>query len=201
MLRLALATFLLALLMPSSTPAAEFDEGTHYTIVAERPTAEPVVMEFFSYGCDACYQFDAYFQRAKNILGDQATFMYVPADFGGGFWTPTQDLFLVLDALGKREELHTAAFVWFHGQPRRTPRESNVKEFLAQHGIDETTFERTRRSFAVHVNEKRHDQLTRQFRIANTPTIIVNGRYQVERRALRSADDFVRLVRYLLRNP
>lgn len=189
---------LLLLAMPAG--AAQFEAGKHFTVISEETTDEPVVMEFFSYGCGGCFQFDSTFSQAKRVLGEQAEFTYVPADFGGGFWTPAQDLFLALDALDLREDLHTQAFAYFHTS-RRPVNESTVKTFLAENGVDEEKFEKTLKSFAVHVKEKRYDQLTKRYRIGSTPTVIVNGKYRIEHDALSSSREFVQLVRYLLQNP
>src|SRR5690606_35278874 len=112
------ATFILLMGISVSAHAAPFKAGEHYTVIASEPTSEPLVQEFFSYGCGGCSAFDQILQQTKSVLGDQADFEYVPVDFGGGFWTPTQDLFLVLEALGRRDELHNAAFAWFFGQPQ-----------------------------------------------------------------------------------
>lgn len=195
------AAFILLAGISASASAATFKAGEHYTVIAPEPTSEPLVQEFFSYGCGGCSAFDSIFQQAKRVLGEQAGFEYVPVDFGGGFWTPTQDLFLVLEALGRREELHNAAFAYFFGQPQHPKTEAGVKTFLTRHGIDAEQFEKVRGSFAVHVKEKRYDQLTKQYRVSSTPTVIVNGKYRVEHRALGSAQEFVQLVRYLLQNP
>lgn len=189
---------LLLLSLPAG--AAQFEAGKHFTVIADETTDEPVVMEFFSYGCGGCFQFDSTFSQAKRVLGEQATFAYIPSDFGGGFWTPAQDLFLVLEALDLRDDLHTQAFAYFHAS-RRPVNESTVKSFLAENGVGEEKFEKTLKSFAVHVKEKRYDQLTKRYRISSTPTVIVNGKYRVERQALNSPQEFVQLVRYLLQNP
>lgn len=193
--------FLLLTGMPAHANAADFKVGEHYTIVAPEPTSEPLVQEFFSYGCGGCSSFDSVFQQAKRALSDQADFKYVPVDFGGGFWTPTQDLFLVLEALGRREEMHQAAFGHFFGQPQQPKTEASVKAFLAQHGISEEQYEKTVSSFAVHVKESRYDKLTKQYRISSTPTVIVNGKYRAEHGAVGNAQEFVQLIRYLLQNP
>src|SRR5690606_25016011 len=135
----------LALLAAGPALAAPFVAGTHYTVIAEQPTAEPVVMEFFSYGCGGCFMFDPWFQQMKAAVGDEVDIQYVPADFGGGFWTPSQELFLVMDALGRREELHNAAFQFIHGE-RNAITEASARKFMARHGVSEEAYEKTRKS-------------------------------------------------------
>lgn len=190
----------MALLASAPALAASFEEGRQYTVVAEEPSAEPMVMEFFSYGCGGCFMFDSWFQRMKAAIGDDVKVQYIPADFGGGFWTPAQELFLVMEALGRREQLHDAAFQFIHVE-RNPITEASARRFMAEHGVSEEEYNKLRNSFAVHVKEKRYDQLTRRYRIGSTPTVIVNGKYQVDQTKLSGPAEFVELVKYLLTNP
>ena len=191
---------LLALLITGPAMAAPFTAGTHYAVISDAPTPEPVVMEFFSYGCGGCYSFEPYLQQLKTALGEKVDVQYVPVDFNGGFWTPSQELFLVMEALGKREELHDEAFQFIHGE-RNPITEKNARKFLERHGVSEEEYEAVRKSFAVRVKETRYDQLTKRYRITSTPTVVVNGKYRVENTALTTPDQFVKLVEYLLQNP
>ena len=200
LLKMSRLAAVFALLFAGSALAASFEEGVQYTIIGDEPTAEPEVTEFFSYGCGGCYVFDSWFQQMKTKLGDEVDVRYIPADFGGGFWTPAQELFLVLEALGRREELHNAAFQFIHGE-RNAITADSARRFAERHGISEEEFNKVRRSFAVHVREKRYDQLTERFRIRSTPTVIVNGKYQIDHTKLSGPSEFVDLVQYLLKNP
>ncbi|HEX7030225.1 MAG TPA: thiol:disulfide interchange protein DsbA/DsbL [Gammaproteobacteria bacterium] len=194
--------FLAAATLLVSAPAlsASFEEGTHYTVVAEEPSAEPQVMEFFSYGCGGCFMFDSWFQRMKAAVGENVDIQYIPADFGGGFWTPAQELFLVMDALGLREQLHDEAFEFIHGE-RNPITAASARRFMAQHGVSEEEYDKVRNSFAVHVKEQRYDQLTKRYRIRHTPTVIVNEKYEIDHTKLAGPEEFVELVQYLLKNP
>ncbi len=44
----------LALMLPVVANAAQFEEGVHYEVVAERGTKKPEVTEYFSFFCPAC---------------------------------------------------------------------------------------------------------------------------------------------------
>lgn len=201
MRKIFLNAMLFLLLGVSSASAATFKAGEHYTVVAPEPTNKPLVQEFFSYGCGGCRSFDPIFKHARRMLGREAGFEYVPVDFGGGFWTPTQELFLVLEALGRREELHDAVFAWFFGDRQHARTAAGVQAFMERQGVDKAQFEKVRKSFAVHVKKKRYDTLTKQYQIRTTPTVVVNGKYRVEHAAIANSDEFVQLLQHLLQNP
>ncbi|HEX6928084.1 MAG TPA: thiol:disulfide interchange protein DsbA/DsbL [Gammaproteobacteria bacterium] len=197
---------LLALFAAGAVSAAEkpapFEAGKHYTVISEEATAEPVVMEFFSYGCPHCYSFQPYMDKLKAALGESVEFQYVPVDFGGGYWTPTQELYLVLEALGRLEELHMDAFKHVHEQRRFIRDSGDARAFAAAHDISAEEYAKAAKSFAAHVRKKRYDQLTERYRITGTPTIIVNGKYRVELPELKGGQEqFTQLVRHLLTNP
>ena len=193
---------LAAALFAAPTFAADFQVGKHYTIVSEETTQEPVVMEFFSYGCPHCYTFVPFMSQLKSALGDKAEVQEIPVDFGGGYWTATQELYLVLQALGRLDELNMKAFEYIHGERKFISSSNAAKEFAARHGISKEDYEKAAKSFAAHVKKQRYDQLTKRYRISGTPTVIVNGKYKVELPSLSGGpSQFVELVNYLLANP
>lgn len=202
MLNVFRAFVVLALFAAAPALAAKFDAGRHYTVIAEQPTDEPVVMEFFSYGCPHCYTFQPFMDQLKTTLGDRTEVEYVPVDFGGGYWTATQELYLVLEALGRLDELNMKAFEYIHGERKMINNSAKAQGFAERHGISPEEYKKAAKSFAFHVKKKRYDQLTRRYQINSTPTIIVNGKYRVELSSLKGGPaEFVELVEYLLQNP
>lgn len=195
---------LAALALLSATPAfaADFVAGKHYTVIAEDAADAPVVMEFFSYGCPHCYTFQPFMNQLKAAIGEKAETLYVPVDFGGGYWTATQELFLVLEALGRLDELHMKAFEYIHNERNTINSSRSAQRFLEQYGVSAEEYSKAAKSFAAHVRKKRYDQLTQRHRIAGTPTIIVNEKYRVELGELNGGPaQFVELVEFLLQNP
>lgn len=202
MLNVFRALVVMALFAATPTLAAQFEAGKHYNVIAEQPTEEPVVMEFFSYGCPHCYTFQPFMDQLKASLGDKAEIRYVPVDFGGGYWTATQELYLVLEALGRLDELNMNAFEYIHGERKMISNSASAQAFAERHGISAEEYKKAAQSFAAHVKKKRYDQLTKRYQISGTPTIIVNGKYRVELPSLKGGPaEFTALVEHLLQNP
>lgn len=201
-LRRFAAAAVLPMLLSTAACADEFEAGKQYTVIAEEATPEPMVMEFYSFGCPHCFQFQSWMQSLEQSIGDTAEVQYIPVDFGNGYWTPTQELALVLSALGRYDELKSEAYAYIHVQRHFISSSDDAKEFMQQHGVSPEEYDRAAKSFAAHVKKSRYDQLTQRYRIAGTPTIIVNGKYRVELKELGGGpNEFVSLVRYLLTNP
>lgn len=202
MLNVFRALVVMALFAAAPALAAQFEAGRHYTVIAEKPADEPVVMEFFSYGCPHCYTFQPFMDQLKTSLGDKAEIQYVPVDFGGGYWTATQELYLVLETLGRLDELNLKAFEYIHGERKMIANSASAQAFAERHGISADEYRKAAKSFATHVKKKRYDQLTKRHQISGTPTIIVNGKYRVELPALKGGPaEFTALVEHLLQNP
>lgn len=71
------------LLMGSLVQAAPvFKEGVNYEVVKQSPSAKPEVLEFFSYFCPHCYQFEPIMTDVKKGLPQGVEFKRNPVAFG-----------------------------------------------------------------------------------------------------------------------
>lgn len=195
------AGLLLSFIAATPLAAAEFEEGTHYSVLNREATEDKEVMEFFSYACPGCNSFQRFMDALERGMGDEITITYVPVGFGQSAFRATQELFYVMQAYGKVEDLHDDVYRRIHVDHRSINSTEAAREFLAENGISVEDFDKAVKSFATQVRIKRAEQLTRDLRISSTPTVIVNGRYMVNIRAVSAPEQFVRLVRYLVQNP
>ncbi|MDX1442568.1 MAG: thiol:disulfide interchange protein DsbA/DsbL [Gammaproteobacteria bacterium] len=183
-----------------SAHAAEFEEGTHYSVLNREASSSPEVIEFFSYACPGCNSFQTYMTRLEEA-SDTIEVKYMPVGFGRPDFEATQEMFFVMQAYGKVDELHDDVFRHIHGKNQSIRTKSGARDFLAENGISEEDYEKAAKSFATQVRIKRVDQLTRDMRISSTPTVVVNNRYVVNLRGVTSPDQFARLVKFLATNP
>lgn len=200
MLKHIIASLLLAVFaLPAN--AAEFQEGTHYTTLNREASNEPEVIEFFSYACPGCGRFQQFMNPLKQAIEGDIDLKYMAVGFGRPDFEATQELFYVMQAYGKVDELHNEVFSHIHTQNNPIRSKGAAKAFLAEHGISEEDYEKAAKSFATQVRMKRAEQLTRDMRVSSTPTIVVNNRYKVELGGLTAPAQFVRLVKFLATNP
>ena len=204
-------SLLLGLLAPAFAPLAQaqllWKEGEHYErINPPVPTATPgkvEVTEVFSYGCPYCYSALPLAERIKESLPAFAQMTYVHASFiPAEGWPMLQRAYVTAQALGIAEAQHKAMFeaIWdtgelplFDPQTRRPsqplPHIGYAAKFYAQHaGIREDDF--LARSRQPDIDEG-------VYGISGTPSFVVNGKYRIGK-AIRSADDIVRVINYLV---
>ena len=161
--------------------SGRFQLGTHYERLptAQGPSSSPnliEVAEVFWFGCAHCYAFDPYVQNWREDLPDDVSFVYIPA-----VWNPTLQIharaFYTAKALGVEDELHTPIFREIHDNRNFLDSQGALAEFFAEYGVETEAFNAAFESFAVNISMNRADELSRRYRIALVPTVIVNGKY------------------------
>jgi thiol:disulfide interchange protein DsbA len=164
--------------------SARFQLGKHYTRLSPtQPTSSSPdkveVAEVFSYGCPHCFAFDPYLKSWLGKKPEYVTFVRLPT-----VWSPVAKIyaraFYIEEALGKSAEIHESLFREIHDNKNMLDTEDTLQAFFAKFGVDAATFKSQFDSFGVHAKLQRADELTRRYKIAGVPTIVVNGKYTTD---------------------
>jgi len=206
------------LLLPLAAPGATWTEGVQYVrLAAPQPTTVPngnvEVMEVFSYGCPACNAFQPVMEKLRHSLPANAQVVYLPAAFNPAEdWPMFQRAFLAAQALGIAERTHQAMFdaVWKTGELGITvtgtnrlkqplPSIADAARFYARvASVSPQQFLAMANSFGIDSKIRAADAQILAMRVDSTPTLIVNGRYRVIRDELKTNDELIELVKYLV---
>lgn len=216
MSRLLLAAILL---LPAAASAQlRFQEGRHFSVVPTpqatglAPAGRIEVTEIFSYACGGCYQSQPVVEALAAALPADAVMTYVHASMGHDDWRVLQRAHATAQLLGLAERNHARLFtaIWetgefpFHdrttGRPRRpTPDIRELARFYAQGGgVTEAAFVAKATSKEADAAVQRNDALVRGWQVGSTPGFVVAGRYRIENDSLRSTEDLIGLVNYLV---
>lgn len=167
--------------------AAPYREGSHYHRLATPVPAEATsVVEVFSYACPACGQFQPEIDAYKRSKGDAVSISYVPAEFHPT-WAPFARAYHAFQELGAFGRLHRALFDALYVQGRQLQTIEDIADVAAVAGIDRETFLQVAASPEVEAGLERSRNYTRAVGVSSTPTLIVAGRYRVERNQPGSA--------------
>ena len=178
----------LALILASSIAAAQVVAGKDYRLVTPpQPTdsgKKVELIEFFFYGCPGCNLLQP---RLRNWLKKKPAdveFRRVPALFPDrvSSWWPLTKVYYALDAMGVVEKVHYELFAAIHDQksldPRSVGKDSKVLfDWIAKQGVERQKFADTYHSFGVQNLMQRAIDLSRNYDIPGTPTLVVDGRY------------------------
>jgi protein dithiol oxidoreductase (disulfide-forming) len=198
--------------------AQTWTEGVHYFAVTPPqrtnvPAGKVEVMEVFSYACPACNAFQPVMKQLKYGLPANAQIVYLPASFiPSEDWPVFQRAYFAAEALGIVEKTHDAMFdaVWNTGElavsdpithqlKKPLPSIEDIARFYARTaGVKPETFLATAKSFGVDTKMKIADAQIGAMQALSTPTIIVNGKYRLTSQNVRSYDELIALVKYLV---
>jgi thiol:disulfide interchange protein DsbA len=172
-------------------PGGRWKVGVNYVplVPAQSTSADPgqvEVLEVFWYGCGHCYALDPYLEGWRKSKPAYVKFVRVPVIWGQGPHRAHARLFYTLQALGKLDALHSAAFDAVQKSGNYLVDKDEAKTFKLQlafavaNGISEADFTREYNGFFVNSNLQRADDLTRRYAVDTVPRIIVNGKYSTD---------------------
>jgi thiol:disulfide interchange protein DsbA len=166
----------------ADTPARveRFREGEHYVQLAPTRLAPDgqdgiVIEEFFMYGCRHCYAFEPELEQWRAALPADATLVRVPAIFNPIARLHAQ-AFYTAEVLGKRE-LHAALYEEIHRNSNSLDSETALEAFFGHFGVDGATFRAAFESPEVEGHVQRAEDLSREYRISATPSLVIDRKF------------------------
>ncbi len=180
----ALAATPLALAWPLSARAqGAMTEGTQYkrlaqpVIVTPPPPAGQVdVVEFFSYACPHCFEFEPVLEAWLQKPHPDVRFRRVPVPFMFNAQN-FQKLYYTMEAMGLVDRLQQKVFDSVHKEHQRLLTPDAIQAFMARNGVDAAKFMALFNSFAIGVKANHAQQLVTEFNVTSIPTLGVAGRY------------------------
>lgn len=159
-------------------------EGKDYTRLAvPQPVANAKkveVIEFFSYTCIHCYDLDASLSKWVKSKPADVDFKQVHIVWGPQF-EPYAKLFATISTLHLNDKLHHAVFAAVIDKRMNLGDPTVLAAWLkTQPGVDVARFMQTYNSFGINSQVSSDKQMTRDYAIQGTPTLVINGKYALE---------------------
>ena len=187
--------------IPSMAMPEAFIEGVHYTSTAKllATSDENIVevIELFSYSCPHCFRLDPQVMEWKKTLPDNVKFVPVPAIFRDS-WMELAKVFYTAEVTGDLEKLHPLLFNAIHVEKRRLQTEEQLLDFVAEQGIDRTSFKKTMNSFTVKSKVKKALVMSQTSGITGVPAMVINGKYRTDAPAAGGMKEMLNVVDFLI---
>ena len=189
---LALAGMILAF----SASAAQFTDGKQY-ITLEKPVAgEPQVLEFFSFYCPHCYQFEQVYHVSENVkkalpAGTKMTKYHV--EFLGPLGKQLTQAWAVAMALGVEDKVSPLMFEAVQKtQTVQTP--DDIRNVFVKAGVTAADYDAAWNSFVVKSLVVQQEKAAEDLQLRGVPAVFVNGKYMVKNDGLdtSSMDAYVK---------
>ncbi len=147
------------------------------------PAGQVEVLEFFSYGCIHCFNFEPLVKTWLKQKPAHVVFRRVPV-----FSEPLQRAYYALEAMGQLEAAHDKLFaLFFNDQVRPVGNKPEaVADWAAKAGVDRARFLEAYQSFGVAGKVRRASQLADLYQVEGTPAVGVAGRFLVPGQAERT---------------
>jgi thiol:disulfide interchange protein DsbA len=187
------------LITPFLQAAPEFKENVNYEVIRQTNTPKPEVMEFFSYYCPHCYQFEPIMAELKKQLPADVAFKRTPVAFLGKEMGPElQRAYAVADLLKAEDKVTPVLFQRIQTERNPPQNRADVRALFEQAGVDGKDFDGAIDSFAVTGMVAQYDRNTGSMNIRAVPSTVVNGKYLVKTEGIKSTEEFIALVKFLL---
>ncbi|MDO5692257.1 MAG: thiol:disulfide interchange protein DsbA/DsbL [Pseudomonadota bacterium] len=174
-----------ALVMPGLLvlPAHAQSGPGYATLKARAPVDAPAgqveVVEFFSYGCSHCKNFEPIFSAWKKAAPQGVAVRSVHVAFQSSF-EPLQRIYFALEAMNQVDKVHAKVFDALQVQRKRLDKPEVLFPWIAEQGVDRAKFEATYKSFGVASKVRRAVQLQEAYQVEGTPALGVAGRYYTD---------------------
>jgi thiol:disulfide interchange protein DsbA len=191
----------LMLLAGQALFAADLVEGVNYKpLKPAQPTnvapGKVEVVEVFWYACGHCYLLEpglAAWERKGKAANVEL--VRLPATWNDMLKTHAR-VFYTIEILGK-PQLHDEVFREMNVRGNRLETPEKIEAFFVARGVSKADFQKAFSGFAVESKLARAVDLNRRYRIASTPTVIVNGRYVTDAGMAGSEEKLFELINAL----
>ena len=201
---LALAAMVLAF----SASAAQFTDGQQYIKLDKAVTNEPQVLEFFSFFCPHCYEFERVWHISDTVkkglpAGTKVTKYHVEF-LGGEMGKTVTQAWAVAMALGVEDKVTAPIFDGIQRTQTITDPDSLKDAFVKAAGITAEEYDSAWNSFVVKSLVAQQEKAAMDMELRGVPAMFVNGKFMVNNSGLdvSSMDNYVaeyaNVVKYLL---
>ncbi|RTF03706.1 thiol:disulfide interchange protein DsbA [Serratia marcescens] len=187
---------LVGMVMAFSASAAQFSDGAQYVTLDNPVTGEPQVLEFFSFYCPHCYQFEQVYHVSENVkkalpAGTKMTKYHV--EFLGPLGKQLTQAWAVAMALGVEDKVSPLMFEAVQKtQTVQTP--DDIRNVFVKAGVTAADYDAAWNSFVVKSLVVQQEKAAEDLQLRGVPAVFVNGKYMVKNDGLdtSSMDAYVK---------
>ena len=177
---------------PFAPPMPLYSEGTHYqTVFPNTVPDKSSVIEFFSFGCPACFNAEAQVNRWLATKPSKVNFIKVPVGFGRPQWTLFAKAYYIAVALKVESKFTGPFFSLIHTKKRPPNTMEDIKSFFLSIGVSAQDFDNSLKKdrFFIENSVKQANKMARLYKITGVPSFLINKKYKLGK-GIRSEKDF-----------
>lgn len=173
---------LVGVVMAFSVSAAPFSDGAQYTTLDKPVTSEPQVIEFFSFYCPHCYQFEQVWHVPENIkknLPKNVKYTTYHVEFLGPLGKELTQSWAVAMALGVEEKVSPLLFDAIQ-KKQSIQKPEDIRDVFIEAGVKAEDYDAAINSFVVKSLVVQQQKAAADMELRGVPSVFVNGKYLVK---------------------
>ncbi|MCX9096289.1 MULTISPECIES: thiol:disulfide interchange protein DsbA [Providencia] len=182
---------LLGIAMSFSAAAANYTEGKEYTDVKAVPNL-PQVLEFFSFYCPHCYQFESVYkvpQTVEKNLPEGVKMERYHVDFLGPLGADLTQAWAVAIVLKAEDKVTPILFEGIQ-KTQTINSKADIRNAFIKAGISGDEYDAALNSFVVKSIVAKQQNAAQDLKLRGVPALFVDGKYQVRNNGI-SVDNAV----------
>ena len=198
---------LVGIAMAFGASAAQFSEGDQYVKLDKSITNEPQVLEFFSFYCPHCYEFEEVYHVSDAVrkgLPEGVKMTKYHVEFLGPLGKQLTQAWAVAMALGVEDKITQPMFEAVQKtQSVQSP--EDIRNVFIKAGVSAADYDGALNSFVVKSLVVQQEKAAEDLQLRGVPANFVNGKYMVKNDGLdtSSMDSYVQqfshVVNFLLK--
>ena len=168
-----------AFLLLNAAHGQPVPEKDYQTIKTPQTTSDPKkieVIEFFSYACPHCADFEPALEAWLKHKPKDIEFKEMPMVFKESWQAPAK-LYYTLEAMGLVDKYQSKVYDAIHKQGKDLGTDAAVKQWAKDAGIDSAKFDQVYDSFGIDAKMKRSMAMARSYGVQFTPSMAIDGKY------------------------
>ncbi|PQQ28764.1 thiol:disulfide interchange protein DsbA [Photorhabdus luminescens] len=197
---------LVGMMMAFSASAANFSEGKQYVELKSPAADQPPVLEFFSFYCPHCYQFEEIFnvpQTVKQHLPEGTKLVRYHVDFLGPLGKELTTAWAAAMAMGVEDKVTPVLFEGIQ-KTLAIKTTNDIRNAFIKAGVTAEDYDAAMSSFVVKSLVVKQQKAAQDLQLRGVPAMFVNGKYMVKNDGIdaTSADNYAKsysdVVNFLL---
>ncbi len=191
---LALAGMILAF----SASAAQFTDGKEFVTLQTPVAGEPQVLEFFSFYCPHCYQFEEVLHvsdTVKKKLPEGTKMTKYHVEFLGPLGKDLTQAWAVALALGVEDKI-TAPMFEAVQKTQSVQNAADIRKVFIDAGVKAEEYDAAWNSFVVKSLVAQQEKAAADLKLQGVPAIFVNGKYQLNPQGMDTSNMDVFVQQY-----
>jgi len=189
-----------------SVSAAQFTEGQQFVQLDKPVTGEPQVLEFFSFNCPHCYEFEQTYHISASVrqaLPAGTKLIKYHVEFLQPFGKELTQAWAVAMALGVEDKVSPLMFDAIQKtQSVQSP--ADIRDVFIKAGVSGEEYDSALNSFVVKSLVVQQEKAAADVQLRGVPAVFVNGKYMVKNDGLDTSSmdiyvkQFADVVKFLL---